>query len=132
MAAAVSELGAALENISVFAKALTPADPHGGERALPAGLRGPQAHSPHSSSHPQDLRASRRVFPIGKSTVRRAKAPLKPSRVLCSRAIPPRGEEQALRSFQGGKYESKISIPHPAIFRALSVSVGNSVYSVLQ
>lgn len=40
MAAAVSELGAALENISVFAKALTPADPHGGERTLPAGLRG--------------------------------------------------------------------------------------------
>lgn len=45
------------------------------------GTARPQADSLHSSSHPQDLRASRRVFPIRKSTVRQAKTPTKPSRV---------------------------------------------------
>lgn len=78
------------------------------------------------------MRESRRVFPARKSAVRQAKTPTKPSRVCAVGPFRSAEKKQAQKSFQGGKCESKISIPHPAIFRALSVSVGNSVYSVLR
>lgn len=61
----------------VFAKALTPADPHGGERALPAALRGP-APVPCIPPSPRSWQGG---FAIRKRRDRRATAPTEPSGV---------------------------------------------------
>lgn len=74
-------------------------------------------------------------LPSGKAEFGRRKNAPHPTQTegsVCSSNSASRGRKR-IRSFHGGKYESKTSIPHPAIFKSTFCFSGwFKVYSVLQ